>query len=201
MTDRAIILVRALLTFVLAFMVAPMVPAQTPRAWNETDLDWTFATTCTDGSAAAQNCPATGVRVERATSATGPWSTVVTTTSASVTSHRATGLPAGTNFFRFITLAASGASAPSNVVQSTNTPPLPSPGTLRVTQATAWEVRPNSTGTMVATRIGVVPLTSVCGNEQRTAGTETYTRIDPKLVDLVNWPNVLPPVDVFARCG
>jgi hypothetical protein len=186
---------------VALLLLSAAVQAQTPRAWNETDLDWTFAATCTDGSPAAQNCPPTGVRVERATSATGPWSAVVTTTSASVTTHRATGLPAGTNFFRFVTLSASGPSAPSNVVQSVNTPPLPSPGTLRVTQATAWEVRQNSTGTMVATRIGVVPLASVCGGEQRTVGTETYTRIDPKLVDLVNWPNVLPPVDVFAKCG
>jgi hypothetical protein len=188
----------AWLIFLVIVAQSGVAGAQTPRAWNETDLVLTPPTSCTD-STPITNCPITGFRIERATAEAGPWTTIATLP-PNVTTHRATGLPAGTNWFRFIVLAAT-PSVPSNAVSSENKQPAPNPGTLRVVNATAWEVRPNSTGTLVVSRIGVVPLTSVCGSEQRTVGSETYTRIDPKLVDLVNWPNTLPPVDVFAKCG
>lgn len=187
------------IVLVLAFMVAPLASAQTSKKWNETDLALTPPTTCTDGSPVATNCPITGYRIERATSATGPWTTVITLPSSGTT-HRAIGLPAGTNHFRFITLSSSGESAPSNSVSSVNTPSVPSPGTLRVVEPTAFEIRPNSTGTMVATRIGIIPEGSLCSSETQAAGNATYNRVDSRSVDLVNWP-AAKVIEAWARCG
>lgn len=80
--------------------------------------------------------------------------------------------------------------------------PVPQPpGALTVTIATAYEIRPNSTGTLVATRIGVIQLGTQCQSDTRKVGAVTYNRVDPKSIDLINWPAVVPPVDTFAKCG
>jgi hypothetical protein len=184
--------------FVFA-LLATTAHAQTARKWNETDLAWTASTTCSDGSPVT-NCAATGYRIERATAATGPWTAVVTLP-ASATTYRATGLPAGTNHFRWFTLSAGGESVASSVVSSVNTAPLPNPPTPRVVEPTAFEIRPNSTGTLVATRIGIIEAGALCSAETREVGAVTYNRVDTRSVDLVNWPGALKPIEAWAQCS
>jgi hypothetical protein len=70
-----------------------------------------------------------------------------------------------------------------------------------VSDVVAYEIRENSTGVLTASRIGIVPAGSLCGQDTRTVSGVTYNRVDPASVDLVNWPAVLPARDVFARCS
>jgi hypothetical protein len=70
-----------------------------------------------------------------------------------------------------------------------------------VVAATAYEIRPNSSGVLAATRIGVIPLGSPCQTDTRTVGAVMYNRVDPSSVDLINWPTKIPPADVFALCS
>jgi hypothetical protein len=193
----------------LAVIYSPAVHGQT--VWNEDNLSWTAPTGCSDGTPIA-NCPVTGYRIERASSPTATtWVFVATT---SLTSYKATNVPAGQNCYRVAANSANGMSAWAPVLASSCAtaaappppPPPPSPpGSVTITDVVAYEVRPNSKGVMVAARIGVVPAGTVCSQETRTVNSGsypgTYNRIDPKAVDLINWPNRLPPTDVFARCA
>jgi hypothetical protein len=197
------------LIFVISAQVAPLVHAQTAPAWNEDNLSWTAPTACSDGTPLT-NCPVTGYRIERASSPTATtWAFVATT---SLTSYKATNVPAGQNCYRVAANSSNGMSAWAPVLASSCAiaaapppPPPAPPGSVTVTDVVAYEVRKNSSGVMVASRIGIVPTGTVCSQETRTVNSGsypgTYNRIDPKAVDLINWPNRLPPTDVFARCA
>jgi hypothetical protein len=187
----------------LAVIYSPAVHGQT--VWNEDNLSWTAPTGCSDGTPIA-NCPVTGYRIERASSPTATtWVFVATT---SLTSYKATNVPAGQNCYRVAANSANGMSAWAPVLASSCAtaaapppPPPGPPGSVTVTDVVAYEVRKNSKGVMVATRIGIVPASTVCSQETRTASGVTYNRIDTAAVDMVNWPSRIPPVDVFARCA
>lgn len=82
-----------------------------------------------------------------------------------------------------------------------DTKPLP-PTELKAVDVLAYEIRPNSTGVLTATRIGLVPLGTKCLSErQQRVGTITYTLVSRAVVDVVNWPANLKLQDVWVRCG
>lgn len=182
-----------------------------PAAPGSATLDWSHATQNTNGTPMTP----TGYRVNYGTSASSL--PQVLDVAGTANTALVSNLTTGTWFFTVTTLAGTATSVPSNTVSKAVTAgpagsgtasathtvtAVPAPPTnVRVVSATAFEVRPNSTGTMVATRIGVVPIGVVCGAEQRTASGVTYNRVDPALVDLINFPAAIPPVDVFAKCG
>ena len=180
---------------------------QTP-AWNENTLTWTAHTTCSDGSPAT-NCPVAQWRIETAATATATTWDLVGYVPVAQLRYVHTGATAGPHCYRVKGVTAdnftTGASAVAANSCKTNVqppPPTPNPpGPVTVANVTAYEVRPNSAGTMVASRIGIVPAGTECTQETRIANGVTYNRLDPKEVDLINWPNRLPPVDVFARCA
>lgn len=198
----------ALWTVLLCLLFVPAAFGQT-QAWNENVITWTPSTTCSDGSPAA-NCPISQWRIETAPSATSTTWDLVGYVPVATLRYVHSGVPAGSHCYRAkavtgdnFTTAASAVVAGSCRTNIAPPPPTPNPPgpVLVVSNPTAYEVRPNSTGTMVASRIGVVPMGTVCTQETRTASGVTYNRIDQQTVDLVNWPNRLPPVDVFARCA
>lgn|SRR6185503_15009618 len=89
-------------------------------------------------------------------------------------------------------------------VKGTNTNGCPTPSSpvnVVVSDAVAYELKLNTTGAYVASRIGIVPMGLSCSQETRTASGVTYNRIDVQSVDLINWPAKIPPKDVFARCA
>lgn len=195
---------RALWLFAIVLAVASLVPqlAQAANAWNERDLTWTAPLTCSDGSPLAQ-CPVTGYKLEAAGScAASVWNALATV--GVVTTYHAANLAPGTYCFRVRATSANGDSLPGPTTsgsQTTVIAPLPGPpGGVTVVAATAYEIRPG-TGALTASRIGVIPLGTPCQSDTRTVSGVTYNRIDPKAVDLINWPLVLPPKDTFARCG
>lgn len=185
--------------------------AQT-QAWNENVLTWTAHATCSDGSPAT-SCPVAQWRLETAATATATTWDLVGYVPVATLRYVHTSVAAGPHCYRVKGVTAdnftTGASAVLTNSCKTNVqppPPTPTPpGPVTVANVTAYEVRPNSTGTMMATRIGLVPAGTVCTQETRTAplaGKQvTFNRIDYAAVDLINWPNRLPPIDVFARCA
>lgn len=193
----------ALLCIFLPLIAAPAFAA---NAWNERDLTWFGPATCADGSPLT-SCAITGYKLEAAGSCTAPTWNALATVGPTVFSYHAT-LNPGSYCFRAKATSANGDSAPGPtnlgsqtlVVQPPPPPPAP-PGAVTVAAAIAYEIRPNSTGTLVASRIGLIPLGTQCQTDTRTVAKVTYNRVDPKSVDLLNWPMVLPPVDVFARCS
>lgn len=198
----------ALWTVLLCLLFVPAAFGQTP-AWNENVLTWTAHTTCSDGSPAT-NCPVAQWRLETAATATATTWDLVGYVPVATLRYVHTGVTAGPHCYRVkgvtadnFTTAGSAVLASSCKTNIAPPPPNPNPPgfVLVVTNPTAYEVRPNSTGTMTASRIGIVPLGTLCTQETRTASSVIYNRIDPKAVDLINWPNRLPPADVFARCA
>ena len=178
--------------------------AHSANAWNERDLTTTAPTACTDGSPIAQ-CMVTGYKWEAAGNCTATSWNALGTTAANVLTYHASNLVAGTYCFRVKATSAGGDSGPSLTTtnsQTTVTAPLPAPpGAVSVSAAVAYEIRPNSTGVLTATRIGVIPLGSPCQSDIRTVGGVAYNRVAPSSVDLINWPAKIPPVDVFALCS
>lgn len=92
-------------------------------------------------------------------------------------------------------------SATSNVVARTIAAPQPNPPLIAI-DATAYEIRRNSTGALIATRIGVVAMGTACSAEQQqTVAGVSYALVPREAVDLVNWPSTVRITDVWARCG
>lgn len=175
--------------------------SQTALKWNEDQVSWAAPTACNDGSPIT-DCPVTGYRVETAKTCSAATWGLAGTTAANVMTLKATGLTAGLNCYRVKAQSANGDSNASTTASATAVPPAPGePTSTTVTDVVAYEIRPNSTGVLIATRIGIVPAGSLCTQETRTVKGVTYNRVDPNMVDYVNWPNVLPPKDVFAHCG
>lgn len=184
----------------------------TSAADGSAALSWTPPTQNTNGTPLTN---ISGYRVNYGTSASN-LSQTQTVSNASAVSAVISNLASGTYFFTVTTLASTGVtSVPSNQASklvTTSQPatgtastthvvnPVPAPPTnLTVRDVTAYEIRPNSTGTLVAARIGLIPLGSLCGAETRKVGSVTYNRVDPQTVDLVNWPT--KSFEAWARCG
>lgn len=87
-----------------------------------------------------------------------------------------------------------------SVVIEPYTVPNP-PSNLTATDVTAMEIRPNSTGTLVASRVGLVPLGTRCYEDKRTAAGVTYNGVPIELVDMVNWPIASNLREAWAKCG
>lgn len=75
------------------------------------------------------------------------------------------------------------------------------PTTVTVSDVTAMEIKPNSSGELVASRVGLVPIGTRCYDEQRVAAGVTYNGIPIELVDFVNWPSVTDLREAWAKCG
>jgi hypothetical protein len=134
---------------------------------------------------------------------------------AGVTSTTDSGLATGAYRYAVTAINADGVESILSTVVSTNATAstdtesvafavqaVPNPPTgVTVTNAVAYEIRPNSDGSFAAARIGLIPLGSICSQETRDSNGVTYNRVDPAVVDLINWPAQSPPKDVFARCA
>jgi hypothetical protein len=96
MSDRTLIIVRALVTFALAFMVAPMVPAQVPAS---VALNWTLPTTNTDGT----TIPASGAN---ALAKVEGWISTTTIPASPTTAATFTLTPAGVTTTQTVSVAA-----------------------------------------------------------------------------------------------
>jgi hypothetical protein len=175
-------------------------------------ISWTPPTKNEDGSTLT-NLDSYGLY--RGVGATASPTKLKTVTGAGTASTTDTGLATGTYRYAVTAINADGVESALSTVVSTNAvastdtesvafavQAVPNPPTgVAVTNAVAYEIRQNSKGVWVASRIGVLPEGSVCSAETREVGGVTYHRVDPGSVDLVNWPNVIPPRDVFAKCG
>ena len=90
----------------------------------------------------------------------------------------------------------------SNVSQAVIPAPTPGPATgLTAVETVAYEMRPRSDGTVVAARIGLIDIGTICSPEYMTAGNVRYHRIELRDTDLVNWPTNLKSPTAWARCG
>jgi len=112
-----------------------------------------------------------------------------------------TSVAAGTQEY-YVTASVAGVeSGPSVTLVKVIPPPTPKPPTTVIGEIVAYEVRQNSRGVMVATRIGIVPPGTACTSETRVANGVTYTRVAPGAVDIVNWPVQLNPLETWAKCS
>lgn len=91
-------------------------------------------------------------------------------------------------------------SAWSNVATKTIAAPQPNPPLIAI-DATAYEIRRNSAGSLVAKRIGIVPMGTGCSGELQTVGSAAYARVPREAVDVVNWPQNLALPEIWAKCG
>lgn len=78
------------------------------------DVKWTPPTVCTDGSAAATNCPTTGWEIYMGTSLTGTFTKVNVAPPASATIYSLSGVTAGQKCFFMKTVSNALISAESN---------------------------------------------------------------------------------------
>lgn len=176
-------------------------PCDTVR-WDEDCISWNAPLTRTDGSA----LPAADIGsyvLERAAVGSTTW-TVLATITAPVQAYRYGGLKSGDAWqYRVSAVLKSGArSVPSEIKTATTTEPPPNPPVLKTVDATAYEIKPNSAGTLVATRVGLVPIGTACeATSQRVAAGIAYTRIPRDAVDMVNWPSTVKLQDVWGKCG
>jgi hypothetical protein len=173
---------------------------------------WTAPASNTDGTPYTDNA---GYNVYRGTS---PASLAkIKSVGPTITSIDDTGLASGTYVYAVTTVNASslesaksatatatvtGSSTTASATAAVQTIPAPPTGVKATVDIVAYEVRPNSTGTLVASRIGLIPMGSICGEETRTANGVTYQRVDTQAVDFINWPaSVAKPVEAFGKCG
>lgn len=96
--------------------------------------------------------------------------------------------------------------AMSNVVTRVIAPPpvLNPPTALTViADPTAYEIRTNAAGTLVAARIGRVELGTMCSpTESQTVAGVKYNRVALKDTDLIVWPSASPnTARAWAKCG
>lgn len=96
-------------------------------------------------------------------------------------------------------------SGPSPIGTKTIAPPNQTPAppaSLSVVgDPTAYEIR-NTSGALVASRIGRVELGTLCTTEATTVAGLKYNRVDMRSVDLVVWPSAGPTVvKAWARCS
>lgn len=182
MTDRRLILVRAALTFVLAFMVAPLMPAEAATAAL---LSWTHSAQNTDGSALTD---LTGFRIRwGATPAAADYSFTVADPKA--TTYTVTGLAPGTWYLTVEARAGTNniLSAPTNpvsVVITGATPPPPPPPPSLVTKAGYAYCLTGTTTAPTLTSIGYVAANLACGITRVQSGI-TFCQIPIEQADKV----------------
>lgn len=194
-----------------------------PATAGKMRLSWTPPTQNTDGSALTD----LGGYVISYGTAAGSLTQTVNLAVPAANTFDVTGLAAGT-WFATVSAATTGCfpsstvtcrtSLPSSTVSRavTTTPggnlpqlsillepyTVPKPPTsVTATDATAFEIKPNSTGTLVATRVGFVRVGTRCYDEQRIAAGVTYNGVPIELVDLVNWPSATVLREAWAKCG
>lgn len=177
-------------------------------------VSWAAPTVNTDGSAVTNLA---GYRVSYGSSAS-VLSQVVQVANPAATSYVINTLQAGTYYFAAkaytttgvesalsnvvskTVVAVPGASASANATVAVDTQPKPPVVTI---DTQAYEIRQNSTGAMVAARVGLIPLGTTCSERQQKVGAVTYALIPRERVDMVNFstsPNKWVP-EVWARCG
>lgn len=203
---RAVALVGALAFLLIALLWFGTSHAQAACAWSEDCLQWTAPTTYSDGSVLLGTDIGTYI-VESAPAGSSTWTQLAVVT-APVQAYKRVGLKNNDAYqYRVSAVLKSGArSAPSNVQTATTIEPPPSTPTLKTIDALAYEIKTNSTGTLVATRIGLVPVGTACDAATRlvVAGI-AYTRIPRDAVDVVNFSSLtgarawIP--DVYAKCS
>lgn len=198
----------AAVALLCAFMPPPPAQAETVRAC------WTNATTNTDNSPIP---------------ATGPGSLTRTTVEYGTRNANAFGTKAGeifiaapatcvdvnlvvvqeyslrafhcNTFATSFALSAAGCSIASNIVFRTVAPPTPGPPTnLTASSPVAYEIR-QSNGQLVANRMGLIPLGTLCGQEFQIVGGVRYYSVELRDADLVNWPSAVSNIRLWAQCG
>jgi hypothetical protein len=99
-------------------------------------------------------------------------------------------------------LGAAGCSAASNVVFRTVQPPTPGvPQNLTVSSPIVYEIRPNTSGQLVASRMGLAPVGALCGAEFQIVDGVRYHSVQASDADLVNWPQAPASLRLWARCA
>lgn len=175
-------------------------------------LSWVLPTKNTDGSTLTNLA---GSRISYGTSATA-LAQAVQISDPGIARYVVGNLAAGTWYFGIKAYTSTGVeSSLSNVTSkvatvtpgqsvsktvdiAVDTQPLPPVLTL---DTQAYEIKPNSTGTLVATRVGLVPLGTTCSDRQQKVGSVTYSLVPRTAVDMVNWPANVKLQEVWARCG
>jgi hypothetical protein len=174
-------------------------------------LRWTPPTTNTDGTTLSNLA---GYTALYGVSPTALVSTVLINNPAATT-FTIVSLAAGNWSFSLRARSSSGAeSANANVVSlavvgtayagsvAIDVTQVPSPPTgLTVTEPTAFEIRPNSTGTLTASRIGLIAVGTRCYSDERKVSTTTYNGVPIELVDMVNWPVSANLREAWAKCA
>lgn len=183
-------------------VLSPRTYAQAPIPWNEDRLTWVLATTCQDGSPASA-CPLTGIRVETATAAAGPWSALATV-AGTATSYTRTNTPLGTNWYRLVVLSAEGNAISASVSVVTRAP-LPNPPVLTVAEVVAGInmaplYRINADGTRGTVVLGFMPTGKACAGPvvYRYRGAD-YRR--PADLSAAKWWGSSPTPNVAAPCA
>ncbi len=185
---------------ILAALCCAFVVPANAQVWNSNTVTADAPTTCTTGEPITA-CPISGYRIERASSQTGTFASVGTSTTTTFTHTNAA---AGLNCYRWIALSTRGDSAPSAVNSAacrTNVAPIPTgppnpPTNTRVIETTVFNLTMIERGIFVGSNVGTVPLNTICGKDAVMAGFRivarsnvTFTRPQPAGTVLV------------ARCG
>lgn len=177
---------------------------------GKAQLQWTPPTTNTDGSSLTNLA---GYTALYGVSATALVSTVLIN-SPSANTHTVDNLAPGTWFFSVRARTSTAESANSNVVSKAvvgttyagsvaiDVTQVPSaPTNLTVTEPTAFEIRPSSTGTLIASRVGLVAVGTRCYADERKVSATTYNGVPIELVDFVNWPAASNLREAWAKCA
>lgn len=201
-----------LVGMLIAFALMSSASAQAAVPRTSAELSFTPPAKNTDGTDVAASCPS-GVtlcgklslhRIEYGTCSSGAFGTKQGEISVAMPATTAivANLVVQVYCFRVIARNDYGAeSAPSNVATKTIAPPTPGAPVLSVVSSTAYEIRPNARGVLVAHRVGVVPRGVPCEEQHVTVADIEYHRVARGNLDLVNWPASDPLTEVWAECG
>lgn len=202
----------SLIIAAVALCFAQLAAAQTTIPRNAARISWTNATQNTDDTAVPASCPSgqtlcgklVNTRVEYGSCNAGAFGTkqgeIVTAWPGAEV--MVSNLVVQTYCFRaFHKNDYNVESMVSNITTKTIAPPQPKPPLIAV-DTVAYEIKEDSTGELVATRIGLVPMGAYCLSErQQVVKGVTYYLVDRRLVDIVNWPANPKLTDVYVRCS
>lgn len=221
-SSPSLLLLLIVIACIASLFFATQAKAQTtcpqPAEWNRANVCWTNATQNTDDTPIATTCPA-GVsacgklaltRIEYGTCVgTPPNQTFGTKVGEIVVAAPASQLSLSALVPQMYCLRGfhkndvSNESVASGLTTRTVKGPTPKAPVL-VQEATAFDIRRNSSGALVAQRIGVVrPGTQCYGGEQQVVAGVTYTQVPRDSVDIANFSSgsdLWVPV-VYAKCG
>lgn len=189
---------RLLLAAILVLFCTTLFAAAAPPAWDVDIVSWSAPQACSDGSAPA-NCVISSYQISTADSPTATdWTALGSVAGNVFTFTKATVTP-GQHCYRIVALSAAGPGAAATPCGTTVKPQV-TPGAPGVTSdSVAYEIR----GTPpAALRVGMVDLGAPCDSSRRqTIAQVSYTGIDRKYVDLVNWPGNTKVLSFYARCS